>query len=34
MMVACFWFAVMTRGEEMVSLLPSFCAADSSRSTR
>jgi len=27
MMVACFWLAVMTRGEDMVSLLPSFSAA-------
>src|ERR1700722_12456238 len=34
MMVACFWFAVMMRGEEITSLLPSFWAADSSRSRR
>ncbi len=32
--VASFWFAVMTRGEEMTSPRPSACAADSSRSTR
>src|ERR1700678_2755500 len=33
-MVPCFWFAVMTRGAAIVSLLPSFWAADSSRSRR
>ena len=27
------WFAVITRGEEMISPRPSACAADSSRST-
>ena len=31
--VASFWFAVMTRGEETISPRPSACAADSSRST-
>src|SRR5437660_10390799 len=32
-MVASFWFAVMTRGEEMTAARVSACAADGSRST-
>ena len=31
--VASFWFAVITRGEETISPRPSACAAESSRST-